>query len=245
MCKKSILLANFRQNLKKLGNLEKKAILQRFFKTGKGQYGEGDVFLGITVPAQRQLIKNYLNLTCYDLEILLNSKIHEERLSALLILLEQYKKAVKQNLPKEQKLIYEYYLNHAQKNNINNWDLVDLSAPHIVGHYLFDKDKQILQQMVLDKNLWLRRIAMLATFYFIKQNEFSETLALAKKLLQDKEDLMHKATGWMLREIGKRDFNTAEKFLLQHYKNMPRTMLRYAIERFPENRRLEFLQNKL
>jgi 3-methyladenine DNA glycosylase AlkD len=257
MQKKSNLLNDFRQNLRKLGNLEKKAILQRFFKTGKGQYGEGDIFLGITVPQQRQLIKSYFDLSFTDLENLLNSKVHEERLSALLLLVEQYKKAVKQKLLPKQKLIYEFYLANAKKNNINNWDLVDLSAPQIVGHFLYSMnrrgatccaqnlDKNILHKLVCDKNLWQRRIAMLATFYFIKQNEFNETLALAKKLLTDKEDLMHKATGWMLREISKRDFTTIEKFLLQHYQKMPRTMLRYAIEKFPEKRRLEFLHGKI
>lgn len=245
MQKKSNLLNKFRQDLKNLGNLEKKAILQRFFKTGKGQYGEGDIFLGITVPQQRQLIKSYSNLTFADLADLLNSKIHEERLSALLLLVEQYKNASKQKSSTQQTAIYGFYLNHATKNNINNWDLVDLSAPQIVGHYLFDKNKTILHKLVLEKNLWQRRIAMLATFYFIKQNKFTETLALAKKLLTDKEDLMHKATGWMLREISKRDFITAENFLSQHYQKMPRTMLRYAIEKFPEKKRLEFLQGKI
>lgn len=245
MLKKSNILNNFRRDLKNLENLEKKAILQRFFKTGKDQYGEGDVFLGITVPKQRNLIKSYIDLNLNELEILLNSKIHEERLSALLILVEKYKKTVKQKLLNDQTAIYEFYLKNAKNNNINNWDLVDLSAPQIVGHYLSDKNKTILHQLILEKNLWQRRIGMLATFYFIKQNEFAETLTLAKKLLNDQEDLMHKATGWMLREVGKRDFATLEQFLLQHYKIMPRTMLRYAIEKFPEKRRLEFLKGEI
>lgn len=261
MTKNSTRISNFRNELKTHANPQKKAILQRFFKTGKGQYGEGDVFLGITVPLQRQLIKSYLDLTFDDLEILLNSAIHEERLSALLILVEQYKinstcrgtacRAINKQISQNKKTIYEFYLQNAAKNNINNWDLVDLSAPQIVGHYLFSTSckgaaccahNKILHQLVCDKNLWQRRIAILATFYFIKQNEFNETLALAKKLLTDKEDLMHKATGWMLREISKRDFVVAEKFLLQRYQQMPRTMLRYAIEKFPEKRRLEFLK---
>jgi 3-methyladenine DNA glycosylase AlkD len=236
------LLKNFRLDLHALADPDKAIILQRFFKTGKGEYGEGDKFLGIKVPEQRNLIKRYLDLNFADLQSMLKSKFHEERLSAILILVTNYKKTKDALF---QQKIYEFYF--ANSHGINNWDFVDLSAPYIAGHYLFVNkgERKILDSLVRRENLWERRIAMLATFYFIREGVFAPTFKLAKQLLHDKEDLMHKATGWMLREIGKRDFAAAEKFLKQHYQEMPRTMLRYAIEKFPEDLRLEYLMRNV
>lgn len=216
------------------------AILQRFFKTGPGEYGEGDKFLGIRVPDLRRIAREFVELDLVALDRLLQSKWHEERLIALFILISKYQRAVHK---KEKGLcadFYRFYLDHFPF--INNWDLVDLSAPQIAGHYLFEKDHKILHNLAKKSNLWQRRIAIIATFYFIKQNYFATTLSIAKNLLDDKEDLIHKACGWMLREIGKRDLCIAEKFLEQYYQKMPRTMLRYAIEKFSEPRRQEFLQ---
>jgi 3-methyladenine DNA glycosylase AlkD len=234
-----ILLKKFKSDLSKLADKEKALILQRFFKTGKGEYGEGDQFLGVIVPKQRQLIKAYYEMNFAGLAALLDSEIHEERLSALLILVHQYAKAKNLSLRKE---IYDFYLEHTAR--INNWDLVDLSAPNIVGWHLFDNKelRGILDELVVDENLWKRRIAMIATAYFIRKSLFTPTLKLAKNLLHDEEDLIHKAVGWMLREVGKRDFAVLQSFMQQHYKKMPRTMLRYAIERFPENLRQEYLK---
>ncbi|CAL7959237.1 DNA alkylation repair enzyme [Gammaproteobacteria bacterium] len=209
--------------------------LQRFFK----DRGKGDKFLGITVPEQRQLAKTHRELSDNDLKILLASPLHEERLTALLILVLQYEKAD----ALRQKQIYNFYF--ANVTGINNWDLVDLSAPYIVGLYLLDKDKKFLHKLITAKNLWKRRIAIVTTWQFIRNNDFKETLALAEKTLLDKEDLIHKATGWMLREVGKRDFATLDNFLRKHYQNMPRTMLRYAIEKYPEKLRLAYLHSKV
>jgi 3-methyladenine DNA glycosylase AlkD len=234
------LLKNLRRDLRDLADPTKAMVLQRFFKTGKGQYGEGDKFLGIVVPKQRTLAKTYYQqLTLADLKDLLNSAIHEERLLALLILVMQYQKGD----AKLQQKIYDFYF--ANISAINNWDLVDLSAPQIVGAHLLDKNRDILHKLVTNERLWLRRIAIVATQTFIRNNSFQDTLLLAKKLLNDREDLMHKATGWMLREVGKRDQEQLEKFLIRYYQSMPRTMLRYAIERFPEKLRQNFLQGKV
>lgn len=227
-----------REELQFLADPAKAVVLQRFFKTGKGQYGEGDKFLGIIVPKQRLIAKKFLNLNFSDLEILLASPIHEERLIALLILVLQNKKA---DL-KTQVEIYNFYVTHTK--GINNWDLVDLSAPQIVGKYLLDKDKTLLYDFIIDSILWKRRIAMVATQYFIRNDYFKETLTFAKMLLNDKEDLMHKAAGWMLREMGKRDVTSLTNFLDAHAHEMPRTMLRYAIEKFPEEQRKQYLLRK-
>jgi len=228
-------LKKIRECLQDLACPIKAMSLQRFFKTG----GESDKFLGITVPEQRQLAKTYRELSDNNLKILLASPLHEERLTALLILVLQYKKAD----ALRQKQIYNFYF--ANITGINNWDLVDLSAPYIVGLYLLDKDKKFLHKLITAKNLWKRRIAIVATWQFIRNNDFKETLALAEKTLSDKEDLIHKANGWMLREVGKRDFATLDNFLRKHYQNMPRTMLRYAIEKYPEKLRLAYLHGKV
>ena len=227
------------KDLQKVSDLEQAKILQRFFKTGKGEYGEGDIFLGIKVPIQRQVAKNYSGLSLSKIQKLLESKIHEYRLTGLIILEDKYKKAK----PEEKENIFDFYLKNTK--NINNWDLVDLSAPKIVGNFLLDKDRKILYKLVQSKNLWEKRIAILSTYAFIKNQEFEDTLAISELLLKDSHDLIHKAVGWMLREVGKRNLEAEENFLKYHYKNMPRTMLRYAIEKFEESKRKKYLRGEI
>lgn len=230
------LLKKICSELRVLADPDRAKNLQRFFKTGKGGYGYGNKFLGITVPVVREVAKSYCaQATFKDVGLLLSSELHEERLLALLMLVLRYKKAD----GTEQKVIYDFYFENS--SGINNWDLVDLSAPYIVGAYLLDKKKDYLRELIKSKNLWQRRIAIVATLYFIRNGLFGETLRLAKMLLKDKEDLLHKATGWALREVGKKDFVVLDGFLSKHYQVMPRTMLRYAIERFPEELRLSYL----
>jgi 3-methyladenine DNA glycosylase AlkD len=213
---------------------KKAEVLQRFFRTGKGQYGEGDIFIGISVPEIRKIAKQHSDISMADAGQLLKSRIHEERLAALLILIEKYRKK-----PESRKEIFDFYLGNTK--NINNWDLVDLSASYIAGDFLLDKDRAVLQRLAKSGHLWERRIAIVATYAFIRKNDFKDTLAIAKILLYDKHDLIHKATGWMLREVGKRDEKELEKFLNAHCKAMPRTTLRYAIERLPERKRRKYL----
>ena len=233
------LAENLRKDLKKSSNKDKAKLLQRFFKTGKGEYAEGDIFLGISVPQQRKLAKKYSNLDILTLQSLLDSKIHEERLIALLILVENYKKS-----HEEQKYqISSFYLKNTK--NINNWDLVDLSAPNILGNYLLEKPKDILFKLAQSSLLWEKRISIISSFAFIKNNQFDTTLKIAKILLNDSHDLIHKAVGWMLREIGKRSLQEEENFLRTSYKEMPRTMLRYAIEKFPEEKRQAYLKGEI
>jgi 3-methyladenine DNA glycosylase AlkD len=209
---------------------------QRFFKTGLGQYGEGDLFLGIRVPVLREQAKKFKDAPLGEVQSLLKSAYHEERLCALLLLVQKFS----QGNPANQKAVYELYLENTRY--INNWDLVDLSAYLIVGVWLTDKDRRRLYALARSKSLWERRIAIIATFHFIKNKQFADTLAIAALLLTDREDLMHKATGWMLREVGKRDLAQEKEFLNAHYQQMPRTMLRYAIEKFPESERLTYLK---
>ena len=208
----------------------------RFFKTGPGEYGEGDVFLGIRVPVTRKVARKFRELSLDQILKLLKSKFHEERLLALFMLVALFKKGD----DIEKKNIYNAYLGHT--DSINNWDLVDGSAHQIVGGYLFERDRRPLYKLVKSKSLWERRISMIATYTFIKKNDFVDTLKLSEILLPDEEDLIHKAVGWMLREVGKLDLEVEEKFLQKHYKKMPRTMLRYAIEKFVEKRRQGYLQ---
>ena len=230
------MLQKLKEDLKKLATPQRAKVSASFFKTGKGQYGEGDIFIGVTVPDTRKIAKNYLQLELPQITILLESPVHEHRLIALLILVERFKKAD----DKIKTEIYKFYLKHTKY--VNNWDLVDLSAHYIVGSYLFEKDKAMLYKLVKSNNLWERRIAIIATFAFIRKNKFQDTFKIAELLLQDKHDLMHKAVGWMLREVGKKDQRALETFLKQHYKIMPRTMLRYAVERFDEKKRKEYMQ---
>ena len=212
---------------------------QRFFKTGKGEYGEGDIFLGIRVPLLRKLVKKYRGISITEVRKLLHSKFHEERLLAVLMLVQLFKSGDES----VQKQVYDLYLENTEY--INNWDIVDISASNIVGAHLYEKDKAPLYDLVQSKNLWERRISIISTFYFIRQNEFDDTLKLAKILLNDKEDLIHKAVGWMLREVGKREIEFEEEFLQEHYKIMPRTMLRYAIEKFTETSRKMYLRGEV
>lgn len=228
-----------RTRLQKLGNKQRAMDSQRYFKTGSGEYGEGDIFLGITVPEIRRLAASYQAITLREVAQLLRSAIHEERLLALLILVRSYGRGDEH----AQKRIYELYLKNTRY--VNNWDLVDASAMHIVGAFLMGKGKKPLYVLARSKDLWERRIAVMATFHFIKHDTFVESLAIARKLLTDEEDLIHKAVGWMLREIGKRHIQIEERFLKDHYKKMPRTMLRYAIERFPESKRQRYLKGKI
>ncbi len=233
------MLNEVREALRALADQADSEILQRFFKTGPGDYGEGDRFIGVRVPATRRVARQYRGLSLVDTLSLLRSGIHEERLLALIILMDKYQKGTAD----QQAQIYKCYLDHTQ--HINNWDLVDCSAEYIVGAYLQDRDRRPLYKLARSGMLWERRIAIIATFRFIKSGEFDETLTIAAMLLSDTEDLIHKAVGWMLREVGKRDRMVEETFLRRHYQRMPRTMLRYAIEKFPEDRRQQYLKGTI
>ncbi|MFD2167881.1 DNA alkylation repair protein [Thalassotalea euphylliae] len=223
-------------SLEALGDSDIAKHSMRFFKTGKGEYGEGDRFIGIRVPVIRKQIKLYKTLPLDQVSQLLKHDIHEIRLFALLLLVARFKP--KRSLEREQ--IYEIYLTHL--GYINNWDLVDSSCHVIVGEYLADKDRTLLYQWAKHDNLWYRRIAIISTLHFIKLNDFSDTLAISTELLKDKEDLIHKATGWMLREVGNRNQETLLDYLDKHYTIMPRTMLRYAIEKLTAQQRQHFLR---
>ena len=212
--------------------------LSGYFKTDKGQYGEGDIFLGIPVPQQRKVAKKYADLSLDDLQELLKSEIHEHRLTALLILVSKYEKA--DDRGKEE--IFGFYLKNI--GHVNNWDLVDSSAPRIVGDYLVKRDRAVLFKLAKSSSLWKRRIAVLATSAFVGNNDFVDALAISKLLLLDEHDLIHKAVGWMLREIGKRDQDVLEEFLEKYSVRMPRTMLRYSIEKFSEDKRKYYLTRK-
>jgi 3-methyladenine DNA glycosylase AlkD len=226
-----------RKELKSMADPDKAAILQRFFKTGPGQYGEGDIFIGVMVPQSRQIAKKFSQLPLGEVRTLLYSRIHEERLVALLILARRYGSA---SSCMEKEEIVKFYLDHIKQ--VNNWDLVDLSAPNILGAHLVDSRdrRRLLYRLARSENLWERRIAIVATHHFIRNGDFSDTLKIAEMLLQDRHDLMHKAAGWMLREVGKRDAAAEEAFLEKHFSVIPRTMLRYAIERLPENKRRRY-----
>ncbi|MFZ1281076.1 MAG: DNA alkylation repair protein [Ignavibacteriaceae bacterium] len=232
-------LLEIRKEIKKQANPKQAVILQRFFKTGKGEYGEGDIFYGIKVPVQRTIAKRFKDLAFEDLKVLISAKVHEERLVAAFILVDQYKRSDE----KKKKIVFDFYLKN--RKGINNWDLVDLSAPKIVGAYLIDKEKDLLYKFAVSKDLWEKRIAIISTQTFIREHFFEDTLNISEILLQDKHDLIHKAVGWMLREVGNRDLETEEEFLKKHYKTMPRTMLRYAIEKFPEQKRIAYLRGKI
>ncbi|OGI11501.1 MAG: DNA alkylation repair protein [Candidatus Margulisbacteria bacterium GWF2_35_9] len=233
-------LSTLRKELEPYKDSKKADQSKRFFKTGIGEYGENEVFLGITAPVLRRLSKAYMTISVDDNLELLKSKYHEERLLALFILVLKFQKSKTET---ERIQIYESYIKNFKY--VNNWDFVDSSAHHIVGAYLIDKDRQILRQWANSDDLWTKRIAMMSTFYFIKQNEFNTSLDIAKILLFDKHDLIHKAVGWMLREIGNRSINTEEEFLKKYYKKMPRTMLRYATEKFPEEKRQAYLKGAI
>lgn len=226
-------------DLQRLANPDKAKLLSRFFKTGKGEYGEGDKFIGIMVPQQRQIVKKYYKqITLNDISTLLSNKIHEYRLTALLILVEKYKKADERT----RKEYYDFYLKNVKY--INNWDLVDVTCSRIVGAYLNDKDRAPLYKLALSKNLWEKRISIISTFAFIKRSDFKDSLKLAEILIKDKHDLIQKAVGWTLREIGKKNLELEEIFLKKYSSIMGRTALRYSVEKFPEEKRKYYLNKK-
>jgi len=231
------MISDFKKEIRKKANKKKAALLQRFFKTGKGEYGEGDLFLGITVPQSRKIVKRFKDLGFPELSELIQSKFHEERLIALLILVLQFERGDE----REKEKIYNFYFKNRKR--INNWDLIDLTAPKIIGSYLEKRDRGVLYNLARSKDIWERRIAMLSCFYFIYEGDCKDALKIAKILKNDKHDLIQKAVGWMLREIGKRcGKKFEEEFLRKNYKTMPRTMLRYAIKRFPEKERKRWLK---
>ena len=222
--------------LKLVATEERRKVNEWFFKTGKGEYGYGDIFLGVTVPELRRIAKKFSQeISLQELTELIRSPIHEVRLCALIILVDKYNK-------EEPDRIYHYYLKHL--NSVNNWDLVDTSAPHIVGDYLYNNSEKskILLEFSHSENIWFRRISIVSTLAFIKNNEFNKILEIAKLLLNDDHDLIHKAVGWVLREIYKRDERIIKRFLRQNYAEIPRTTLRYAIERMDKEERLLYLK---
>ncbi|GAB5605569.1 DNA alkylation repair protein [Sideroxyarcus sp. TK5] len=229
-------LLPIQRQLRALASPEIARIQQGFFKTGPGQYGEGDVFIGIKVPVLRSLAKRQRDAGLDEVQTLLDSKYHEERVFALLQLMQYYARAGDTG----RQAAFDLYL--ANTHRINNWDLVDISAPHIVGRHLQDRPRKLLHKLAKSASLWERRIAIIATFHFIRRDDFSDTLRIAATLLSDEHDLMHKAVGWMLREVGKRDQPLLETFLRQHYPRLPRTALRYAIERFDPALRQQYLK---
>ena len=241
MTDKKLNHANLVKEIKQKANPQKAKILTRFFKTQKGEYGEGDLFLGVIVPESSKLAREYGELALSNIQKLLENKYHEIRLTGLLILVHQYQTSTRKVLAeKERKEIVNFYLKNTKY--INNWDLVDLSCHYIVGDYLFNKNKNILLKLAKSKNLWEKRIAIVSTFSFIYKGQSEWTFKIVKLLMHDKHDLIHKACGWMLREVGKRvDEKELISFLNQYSTQMPRTMLRYAIERLPENKRKSYL----
>lgn len=230
-----------KKEIKLVSDLKRAKANAWFFKTEKGQYGYGDMFLGITVPNCRKIAVKFKDLPFEELDRLLKSKYHEERLIALLILVHNFE--IGDDTAKN--AIYDYYLKNTKY--INNWDLVDLSAPHIVGRYLLNKERKILQMLAVSQNMWERRIAILSTFAFIvDQKDYRDVFTIADILIMDREDLLRKAVGWMLREVGKRvSEEKLEEYLKPRYKKMPRTTLRYAIERFGENKRKMYLKSEV
>lgn len=227
------------RRLQALGTPEDAAFLQRFFRTGPGEYGEGDRFLGIRVPVLRGLVREHRGLPLADAAALLRSPWHEARLLALLLLVDAYGRATAE----AREAIYRLYLENTRY--VNNWDLVDSSAPHIVGAHLAEGDRSMLARLARSESLWERRIAMLATQHFIRRGDFGTALEVAEMLVDDGHDLIHKAVGWMLREIGNRDRAAEEAFLRRHHRTMPRTMLRYAIEKFPPELRRAYLRGEI
>ncbi len=232
------MLPSLRRESNKLSSKKRAKASQRYFKTGDGQYGFGDVFIGLTVPQCRELAQKYKDLSFDDIGKLLRSEIHEERLIALLILVNQF-----QNDELLERRIYEFYLKNTKF--INNWDLVDCSADEIIGGYLIDKPKKTLEELAGSNNLWERRIAIIATHRFLREGMIKEALEIAEILVDDSEDLIQKAVGWTLREVGKKNLKKEQKFLQKNYKRMGRTALRYAIEKFPQKERIRYLEGKV
>jgi len=231
------LLVQLQNELQAFSSPDKAAVVSRFFKTGKGQYGEGDFFLGISMPEIRATVAKYKSLSISDWKELLHSPYHEFRMAALIGLIKLFQKAKKEE--QTQQIIFDIYLTHL--DYINNWDLVDVTCRDIVGAFLLQKDRSILYELAESTNLWVQRVAIVSTWYFIKHHQFLDTLQISEMLLTHKHNLIHKAVGWMLREVGKRDVLVLEEFLDTHIHQMPRTALRYAIEHFPESKRKYYL----
>lgn len=232
------MLSKLLKEVKKLADPKRAKHSAGYFKTGEGEYGYGDVFLGLTVPQCRIIALKYKDLPFEDLGFLLHSEVHEERLIALLIMVYQA-----EHDEMLERRIYEFYLKNTKF--VNNWDLVDLSAPRIVGRYLADKPKTILHKLAKSKSLWERRISIIATFAFIKKGELDESLLIAEELIDDENDLIQKAVGWTLREVGNKNKEVEVEFLNKNYQKMGRTALRYAIEKFPESTRNKYLKGKI
>lgn len=227
------------EDLKSVSDEQRVTVLLRFFKTRKGQYGYGDKFVGIKTPDLAKIIKKYYrDISFEDLKFFVTNPIHEYRVFGFMCLVHKYEK---EDENKEE--IYKYFKKYMKY--LNNWDLVDITVPHVIGDYMFNKKKDWLYNLARSKNLWYRRIAIMSTFEFIRRGEYEDTLKISEILLNDKEDLIHKAVGWMLREIGKKDLTVEEEFLKKHYNNMPRTMLRYAIEKFDEPKRKNYLYGRV
>ncbi|PJJ59036.1 DNA alkylation repair protein [Hymenobacter chitinivorans] len=222
--------------LTKLADPVRAGLLQRFFKTGPGEYGAGDQFLGLTLPQQRQVAREFRQLPLSEVEQLLASPWHELRQTALIIWTLQFQKAG----PAGRQAIHEAYLRHRRR--VNNWNLVDITCPLLIGTYLLDQDRTLLRELAAEEHLWSQRMSIVSTLAFIRKNQFADTFNVAEQLLSHPHDLIHKATGWMLREVGKRNEDALEEFLADHARQMPRTMLRYALEKLPADRRRHYMQ---
>ena len=229
-----------RDEIQALANKEIAKHSLRFFKTSKGEYGYGDVFLGVRTPQIRLIAKKYIDISTADMKTIIKSKYHEERLLGLIILVNKYSKAKDEKVRNQ---LYKIYVSSFKY--VNNWDLVDVTCPHVIGKHLIDKERSILYSWAKSDDLWTKRIAIVSTHWFIRKNDLDDTFKIAEILLNDEHDLIHKAVGWMLREAGKRDLEKEEIFLKKHYKNMPRTMLRYSIEKFPEPKRQKYLKGTI
>ena len=229
-----------KREIRKLASSKVAKHSRGFFKTGEGDYGYGDKFLGVRTPKIRKLAKKYMGLSLDETLGLVKSEFHEERLCGLVIMANKYAKT---NDKKEQKAIFNQYVRHLEY--VNSWDLVDVTCPHIVGKHLFARDRKILYRWAKSGHLWTRRIAIVSNWWFIRNGDLGDVFKIAKLLLNDEHDLIHKATGWMLREAGKKDLKKLESFLMRHYRNMPRTMLRYSIEKFPKSKREKYLRGVL
>ncbi|MCB0366939.1 MAG: DNA alkylation repair protein [Bdellovibrionales bacterium] len=228
------------KRLRQFASLKRAQLNQSFFKTGKGEYGYGDIFLGITMPDCRKVAKEYKDLSLAETKRVIRSKYHEERMAGLIILVQKYEKA---SADKERERLYKTYVDHF--NYINNWDLVDVTCPRIVGQHLENRNRKILYQWAKSERLWTKRVAIISTLWFVKDGDLDDAFKLAQVLLHDEHDLIHKAVGWVLREAGKKEVKRLEAFLKKHCKTMPRTMLRYAIEKFPERKRQMYLKGKV
>ena len=228
------------EEIRSLADKERAIHSKKFFKTGKGEYGYGDIFLGVRTPQIRLIAKKHIEISTTEMQTLIKSKYHEERLLGLIILANKYSKDKDEKVRNQ---LYKIYVSSFKY--VNNWDLVDVTCPHVIGKHLMNKERSILYSWARSEDLWTKRIAIVSTHWFIRKNDLDDTFKIAEILLNDEHDLIHKAVGWMLREAGKRDLEKEEIFLKKHYKNMPRTMLRYSIEKFPEPKRQKYLKGTI